>query len=92
MCTREDSKTAELEPAGKYGVLHAPASAQDDTTAHDATHDTTAHDTTAHDTATTTTVCRHDEANSTINGQPEPRVQQDEWRAHGTLLLTSRGG
>ena len=94
MCTRADSTTAELEPAGKHGVWYAPAAAHDDTTVHNATHDTTTYDTTTHDTtshdtatATTTTVRRHDDANSTIHGQPEPTVQQDEWRSHGTLLL-----
>ena len=55
---RADATTTELEPTGKHGVLHAPAAARDDTTAHD---------TTAHDTATATTVRRHDNAKSTIH-------------------------
>ena len=96
MCTRAYLKTAELEPAGKHGILNASAESHDDKTSHDTAHDTTPHDTTAHDTATvtatTTTVRRNDDANSTINGQPESTVQQDKWRAHGTLLLTGRGG
>ena len=72
MCTRADSITADLEPAGKHGVLHASASAHDDKTAHDAAHDTTAHDTTTAATSTataaTTPVRRHYNSDSTIHG------------------------
>ena len=92
MCTRTDSTTSDLEPAGEHGVLHASAAAHDDTTAHDAAHDTTAHDTATASTTTTTPVRRHDNANSIIHGRPESTFQQDEWRAHGTQLLTGRGG
>ena len=76
MCTRTDSTTAELEPAGEHGILHASAAAHDDTTSHDAAHYTTAYDTTI-STATTTTVHRHDDANL-IHGEPESTIQQDE--------------
>ena len=74
MCTRADSTTTKLEPAGKHGVLHASAAAHYDTTAHYADHDTTAHDT-ATATATTTTVRHHNDANLTIHGRPESTLQ-----------------
>ena len=97
MCTRADSKTTELEPTGKDGVLHSPTEAHDDTTSHDTTdhdyttsHDTTAHDTTSHD--TTTLVRRHDDAKSTVHRRPPPTLQQDQWRTHRTLFLTGREG
>ena len=88
MCTRVDSTTAELKPAGQHGILHASAAAHDDTTSHDAAHDTTAHDTST-ETATTTTVRRQDDAKS-IHERLESTIQQDEWRTRGTLLLTGR--
>ena len=91
MCTQADSATDELEPEGEHGVLHASTSAHDNTTAHDSAHDTTVHDT-ATATATKTPVRWHDNYDSTINGLPESTVQRDEGRAHGTQLLTERGG
>ena len=94
MCTRADSTTAELEPAGEHGVLHSHAAAHDDTTAHDAAHDTASHDTATSATATaaTTSVRRHDNANSTIHGWPESTVQRNGGSAHGAQLLKDRGG
>ena len=67
---RENSETAELEPAGEHGVLHAHAEAHDATTAHDAAHNTATHDAASAATATaaTTSVRRHDNADSTICG------------------------
>ena len=97
MRTQADTTNTKLEPTGKHGVLHAPVTAHDETTAHVTTShdDTTPHDTTPHDTTaqdTTTPVRRHDDAKSTVHMQPQSIFQQDQWRTHQTLLLTGRGG
>ena len=92
MRTRANTTDTKLELTGKHGILHAPTTAHDDTTSHVTTahDDKTAHDTTAHD--KTTPVRRHDDAKSTVHRRPQSKFQQEQLRAHRTLLLTDRGG
>ena len=94
-----NSATAELEPAGEHGVLHAHTTAHDDTIAHDAACDTAAHDaataataTSATATSATTSVRRHDDSDSTIHERPESTAQRNEGSTHGGQLLKVRGG
>ena len=64
-----NSATAELEPAGKHGVLHSHAAAHDGTISHYVAHDIAAHDAATSATATSaaTSVRRHDDAKPTIH-------------------------